>query len=173
MPWFCRSQSVPCLQNPVQITIIQCNVTVLGGARSCGRIILDRCCSYCTEPDVFEKLRLFHCKLIAIANFPAVTSNVFHCILHHFSIYIYMNICLLPNAPTEVNKRHRAELHSLLVKLKGMHGLHFIRCFRPNKDGLARGVAADWSFRSNNYVEYGAGSVLIRFDTNIKGYNMI
>ena len=110
-------------------------------------IVLDRCCSYCTEPDVFEKLRLFHCKLITIANFPAVTSNVFHCILHHFSIYLsiylYIYICLLPNAPAEVNKRHRAELHSLLVKLKGMHGLHFIRCFRPNKDGLARGVAAD------------------------------
>jgi hypothetical protein len=79
------------------------------------------------------------------------TAHIYIYIIIYLSIYIY--ICLLPNAPAEVNKRHRAELHSLLVKLKGMHGLHFIRCFRPNKDGLARGVAADWSFRSNNYVE--------------------
>lgn len=40
----------------------------------------------------------------------------------------------LPRRSQSVNKRHRAELHSLLVKLKGMHGLHFIRCFRPNKE---------------------------------------
>lgn len=40
----------------------------------------------------------------------------------------------LPRRSQSVSKRHRAELHSLLVQLKGMQGLHFIRCFRPNKE---------------------------------------
>jgi len=41
---------------------------------------------------------------------------------------------VVPRRSQSVSRKHRTELSSLLSKLKGMHGLHFIRCFRPNKE---------------------------------------
>ena len=42
-----------------------------------------------------------------------------------------------PRLLSQVNKRHRSDLEALMKKLSAM-GVHFIRCFRPNKDGGER-----------------------------------
>eukprot|EP00438_Fugacium_kawagutii_P006216 Skav219204 [mRNA] locus=scaffold537:82758:86567:+ [translate_table: standard] len=53
----------------------------------------------------------------------------------------------------KVSKGHRAELNSLLANLKNMHGLHFIRCYRPNKDGRRACTAGRAGEQSSAWVD--------------------
>ncbi|CAK9048809.1 unnamed protein product [Durusdinium trenchii] len=63
-----------------------------------------------------------------------------------------------PKRSHSVNKKHRTDLSALLMKLQNTHGLHFIRCFRPNKE--QSGEYLDRSFLARQLRAQGVPELL-------------